>query len=570
MATLTVNGRQVTVDDSFLKLSPEQQEATVNEIAASLPSPGAPAPQQPSTGSAAGAYAADIGKAGAAGLARGTADVLGLPGTIGDLMRSGVDLGLSQGYEAIMGAPPRADGGALERFFAPLQQQPSRVSGQGLRDLASSATGGATDFKGQTIPGQFAGTIGEFVPGAAAFGGGNLGTIGRFGVLPGIGSEAAGQATQGTALEPFARIGGAMLAPAAPWALQKISSPFAGAIDPARQAAIQTLEQAGVPITAGQRVGSDGLKRAESMLGGGALDRAMANQGEAFTSAAMQRAGGQGLATPENMTRIDQRIGAGFENVSARNTMAVDMQLVDDLGVSVQKYGRLLDSQQRSIISNLADDVIDRAVSGGGKIPGADYQAIRSELGAAAKGSSNTYLARAFKGIQRSLDDAMVRSVSPEDASEWARLRSQYGNFKVLERAASGAGADAAFGVISPAKLRQAASTGRQGSYVQGRGDLDELARAGVAVLGRPSTSGTAENARAMGIASALLAGGGGAAGGIPGAVAGVAAPWAAGAAMMSRPGQAYLANQAMDARSLMDPNYAAVIQALISQNAGN
>lgn len=36
MATLTVNGRKVKVDDSFLSLSPEQQEATVNEIAASM------------------------------------------------------------------------------------------------------------------------------------------------------------------------------------------------------------------------------------------------------------------------------------------------------------------------------------------------------------------------------------------------------------------------------------------------------------------------------------------------------------------------------------------------------
>lgn len=38
MATLTINGRKVTVDDGFLNLSPEQQEATVNEIASSFPS----------------------------------------------------------------------------------------------------------------------------------------------------------------------------------------------------------------------------------------------------------------------------------------------------------------------------------------------------------------------------------------------------------------------------------------------------------------------------------------------------------------------------------------------------
>jgi hypothetical protein len=36
MASLTVNGRKVTVDDSFLSLSPEDQEATVDEIAGSF------------------------------------------------------------------------------------------------------------------------------------------------------------------------------------------------------------------------------------------------------------------------------------------------------------------------------------------------------------------------------------------------------------------------------------------------------------------------------------------------------------------------------------------------------
>lgn len=42
MATLTINGRKVTVDDSFRNLSPEQQEATVNEIASSMGSGGKP------------------------------------------------------------------------------------------------------------------------------------------------------------------------------------------------------------------------------------------------------------------------------------------------------------------------------------------------------------------------------------------------------------------------------------------------------------------------------------------------------------------------------------------------
>lgn len=40
MATITINGRRVKVDDSFLSLTPEQQNATVDEIAASFSTPG--------------------------------------------------------------------------------------------------------------------------------------------------------------------------------------------------------------------------------------------------------------------------------------------------------------------------------------------------------------------------------------------------------------------------------------------------------------------------------------------------------------------------------------------------
>jgi hypothetical protein len=36
MATLDINGQHVNVDDSFLKLSPDEQQATVDHIAASL------------------------------------------------------------------------------------------------------------------------------------------------------------------------------------------------------------------------------------------------------------------------------------------------------------------------------------------------------------------------------------------------------------------------------------------------------------------------------------------------------------------------------------------------------
>src|SRR5437762_13738320 len=39
MATLDIAGRKITVDDSFLKLSPADQQATVDEIASSFAAP---------------------------------------------------------------------------------------------------------------------------------------------------------------------------------------------------------------------------------------------------------------------------------------------------------------------------------------------------------------------------------------------------------------------------------------------------------------------------------------------------------------------------------------------------
>lgn len=75
MTTLNINGRRVTVDDSFLSLSPEQQEATVNEIAGQI----GVAPQQEQQPTApwyqqAGQAADDLVRLAANGMTFGYAD----------------------------------------------------------------------------------------------------------------------------------------------------------------------------------------------------------------------------------------------------------------------------------------------------------------------------------------------------------------------------------------------------------------------------------------------------------------------------------------------------------------
>ncbi|OWV62590.1 hypothetical protein ATY75_12260 [Rhizobium sp. N122] len=69
-------------------------------------------------------------------------------------------------------------------------------------------------YKAKTVPGKYAGTFGEFLPGTIAFGGGNMLTnIAKYALIPSVASEAAGQFTEGTKVEPYARVGAALLAP---------------------------------------------------------------------------------------------------------------------------------------------------------------------------------------------------------------------------------------------------------------------------------------------------------------------------------------------------------------------
>lgn len=73
--------------------------------------------------------------------------------------------------------------------------------------------------------------------------------------------------------------------------------------------------------------------------------------------------------------------------------------------------------------------------------------------------------------MRESLDDAMQRSIAqnnPRDLGGWQQARRQYRNMLVVEKAATGAGENAALGLISPSQLRNA--TVQQGRRAFARG----------------------------------------------------------------------------------------------------
>lgn len=161
----------------------------------------------------------DMLASGASGVARGAADLVGLPGTIADAIHSGGRFALKKGYELATGDEPSPSGGFVERLFAGSPELDklmigggsNPMSGQNLRKALSYISGGATDYQPKTTPGEYARTVGEFLPGAAAFGGVSPGNLVRVGAIPAVSSEAAGQLTKDTAFEPYARIGGAIV-----------------------------------------------------------------------------------------------------------------------------------------------------------------------------------------------------------------------------------------------------------------------------------------------------------------------------------------------------------------------
>ncbi len=520
--------------------------------------PGAPATPEVST-------AADIAKSGSVGLARGAIGLAGLVGDITDLGAKGL-----RAAEAYI-----SDKVGIKPYQPPVADGQSILNKIPTSDSITKAVEGVTGefYKPQTTAGKYAQTIGEFAPGVIG-GPGSLGAkMLRNVVAPAITSEAAGQATEGTAFEPWARAGGALAAPAAMAGARRVVTPLPS--DPSRQRLVDILQGEGVTsLTAGQRTGNKSLQYAESVLGdapgSGAQAARMQQEGqEQFTRAAMRRAGGGADASPDVLLANNDRLGQQFRNLSARNALTPDNDFITDLTTAVRNYRNVPESQQRAMIQGYIDDIVPHVNAG--SMPGEQYQAMRSRLSRQAQNNrmSDPDLAEALRGMRDALDNAMGRSISPIDRDAWQTARREYAAQKVIENAASRAGAVTAEGQITPQNLRNVASVQNRGAYARGQGDFSELARAGAGIMAPLPQSGTAPRLTMQAIASMIGgvagAGAGPAGSGLGAAAAGIAAPAAAGRALMSRPVQSYLANQLLQP-GLPDNARDAIVRAILAR----
>lgn len=474
-----------------------------------------------------------------AATARGMADVPAMPANIAQLGAMGVEKALGM-------------------------DEPSMVS-RGLAALpdtrgilgAIPVIGPESRYEAPGKAGEYISAIGEFAGGAGAASGPRA--MLKYGVAPGAASEAAGQVTEGTAAEPYARVGAAIAAPfgvgAAQSAAQKVISPMAGRLDPSRMQAVQTLRDAGVTPTAGQVIGGreaqNQLYREAATTKGRALaDNAL----EDFTAAALKSVGSTARkATPDALEEAATRIGGVFDDAVAGVGITPSVADLSQFSKALDTYRQMAPKDAVAPIFKNINKALVQSHRSGNPIAASSVSSWRSTLSKLTT-SPDTATRQAAIDALEAVDDAINTSLKsagkPEMVAKLAEARNQYRNLLAIERAAQRAEG----GVITPAQLRTALLVQGRRRYVQGKGDLGQLARAGTEVLGALPQSGTQPRSLAGQLTSGA-AGGTGAGLGAFGlgldpvmatgvGVAATAAPALRNRFLSSEAGQRYLLNQ--------------------------
>lgn len=490
MPTISVQGRQIEVDDSFLLLSPDQQHKAVDDIAKSLGAPARSGKAAPPAGPK--MTAGEQFRAGFMDPFYGTEQLTRRPGV--DEMVREREAELKQ-----KGMPPG--------FNLP------RAAGSAINPINLMAGGGAMGAGSRILGGVVGGAFGA-------------------GTQPATGKDYESEKYE--QLIGGAATGGAM--GAAGTALAgggRVLTPFP--LSPRRRELVNILREEGVEPTAGQQSGSRGLRYAESHLGelpgaAGAGEAANERVSEQFTRAALRRAG-------INADRITDRVmdqgfinnSARFNNLASQTNLQGDRQLATDFRDTLREYyEHTPENSRRSYIENTMRDIAAAIRDNNGTLDGRTYQQIRSRLAQYARQTGDNDYRRALEGTREALDNAMERTIqvsNPRLIGEWRDVRNQYRNLLAIEKAATGGGAAAKEELISPAALRRAIEGQDRRAYARGRGDFAQLARAGEAILTPLPQSGTAPRAATTHPIRSLIGG-------------------TAGRALHSDPVQNYLKNQ--------------------------
>lgn len=447
MSIVEINGQRVEID-GFMQMTPQQQQAAVDEIAQSLTQsrpqvqgqqiPPLDAPYDPVRGR--------------------------LQGT-----GQGLFMGWGDELAALTGAIGNSWAGGYKQIFGGEQQPPI---GEVYKDIRDAERRGFEQFAKEDPWGALSSEIG----GGLLTGGYGLSKVAPVVGAKGLPAAAGLGAVQGGAYgygkaedlssgegEKSAIIGGLLgLIPGALLAgkagIRSLLKP-----DAEHAKAVQTLLSADIPLTTSQVTGSrmmqdigEGTLRKIPFVGT-PLAKVATEQRQKFQGKVLKMAGfaekdvKRGLVDDEAILRAERQFSKRYADRLGNKTVDLtDDAFINDLAKVSEKHSAMLPFQQRQEVDDIVSQMLDKATKG--PMTGETYQSLRSSLGKKAwqMRQSKPEQAALYRDLTDALDDAFGRSV-PGGTKD---IRTDYGRFKqVKDTYLSSNSVEAAEGLLLPSGL---------------------------------------------------------------------------------------------------------------------
>jgi hypothetical protein len=292
-----------------------------------------------------------------------------------------------------------------------------------------------------------------------------------------------------------------------------LSRLMAGAAPAGVSPNVRTLADEGISLTPGQNAGGwlKGFEdKATSMpIVGNIINNARMRGIEDFNQAAIRRATlpgmnvqGVGNAAVQD---VRQGLGQAYDELLPNLGFRSDAKFIDDLA-NIRDMAELLPKKsgmhgkEINQFEEILNKQLTKRMTPQGNMSGETLKVAESEIGRLAKGYrsdpsfDNRQLGDALSELQNIIRQNLTRN-NPDQADALKNINSAYANFKRIQRAASGVGAED--GVFTPAQLHNAARamdrTKDKRAFSEGDALMQDLTAAGKAVMpSKVPDSGTA------------------------------------------------------------------------------
>lgn len=274
-------------------------------------------------------------------------------------------------------------------------------------------------------------------------------------------------------------------------------------VSPNTSPEVRALMNEGVTPTPGQILGGSVKRTEEAMTSipiiGDAIKSGQRRAASDLNNAAMNRALSpikeslpKGISGRDAVEYVGDKLGAKYESLLPKLTAKADKTFSQEIAQlrSMVDNGAIDPRAAESFKRILQNDVLGK-FQAQGSMTGQTLKQVESDLGqqisrlSASTDADQRLIADALKEVQSSLRGVVQRS-NPAQAAELKAINTGYANFKRVQRAASGLGADE--GIFSAAQLQSAVKamdrSKDKGQFAKGGALMQDLSEPAKSVLG--------------------------------------------------------------------------------------